>query len=81
MRGDIAGSFLAVGGFSFFDGIDFGGSGKPKYGGFNWAVMHYGGNCLAMMKCGGNLLAERDHSFSGGNVSVNTNLTVIAVPS
>ena len=27
------GNFLAVGGFSFFGGNDFGGSGKPKFGG------------------------------------------------
>ena len=49
--------FLAVGGFSFFGGNDFGGSGKPKYGGIFSAVMQYGGNCLAVMQYGGNFLA------------------------
>ena len=52
-----SGNFLAVGGFSFFGGNDFGGSGKPKYGGIFSAVMQYGGNFLAV---GG-------FSFFGGN--------------
>ena len=39
---------MAVGGFSFFGGNDFGGSGKPKYGGIFLAVMQYGGNFLAV---------------------------------
>ena len=43
------GKFLAVGGFSFFGGNDFGESGKPKHGGIVSAVMQYGGNCLAVM--------------------------------
>ena len=42
------GNFLAVGGFSFVGGTDFGGSGKPKYGGIFSAVMQYGGNFLAL---------------------------------
>ena len=42
------GNFLAVGGFSFFGGNHFGGSGKPKYGGIFAAVMKYAGNFLAV---------------------------------
>ena len=38
------GNFFAVGGFLVFDGNDFGGSGKQKYGGIFAAVMKYGGN-------------------------------------
>ena len=34
---------MAVGGFPFFGGNNFGGSGKPKYGGIFSAVMQYGG--------------------------------------
>ena len=33
------GNFLAVGGFSLFGRNDFGGSGKPKYGGIFSAVI------------------------------------------
>ena len=66
------GNFLAVGGFSFFGGNDFGGSGKPKYGGIFSVVMQYGDNFLAV---GG-------FSFFGGNVNAkNQNLAVITVPS
>ena len=32
------GNFLAISGFSFFGGNDFGGSSKPKYGGIFSAV-------------------------------------------
>ena len=42
------GKFLAVSGFSFFGGNDFGGSGKPKYDGICSAAMQYGGNVLAV---------------------------------
>ena len=42
-------NFLAVGGFSFLGGNDFGESGKPKHGGIVSAVVQYGGNCLAVM--------------------------------
>ena len=66
------GNFLAVGGFSFFGGNDFGGSGKPKYSGVFSAVMQYGGNCLAVMPYGGNFLAVSVFSFFGGNVNVNS---------
>ena len=66
--------FLAVGGFSFFGGNDFGGSGKPKYGGIFSAVMQYGGNCLAVMQYGGNFLAVSGCSFFGGNVNLNAKL-------
>ena len=38
------GNFLAVASFSFPGGNDFGGSGKPKYGGICSTVMQYGGN-------------------------------------
>ena len=47
-------NFLTVGGFSFFGGNDFGGSGEPNYGGICSAEMQYGGNCLAVMQYGGN---------------------------
>ena len=57
------GNFLAVGGFSFFDGNDFGGSGKPKCGGFFSAVMQYGGNCLAVMQYGSTFVAGRSFRF------------------
>ena len=46
-----------VGGFLIFGSNDFGGSGKPKYGGIFLAVMQYGGNFLVV---GG-------FSFFGGN--------------
>ena len=58
------GNFLAISGFSFFGGNDFGGSSKPKYGGIFSAVMQYGGNFLAV---GG-------FSFFGGNVNLNSKL-------
>ena len=64
----------AVGGFSFFGGNDFGGSGKPKYGGIFSAVLQYGGNCLAVMQYGGNFLAVSGFSFFGGDVNVNSKL-------
>ena len=48
---------MALGGFSFFGGNDFDGSGKPKYVGIFSSVMQYGGNVLAL---GG-------FSFFGGN--------------
>ena len=41
-------NFQAVGIFFGFGGNDFGGSGKPKYGGIFSAVMQYGGNFLAV---------------------------------
>ena len=63
------GNFLAVGGFSFVGGNDFGGSGNI----FS-AVMQYGGNCLAVMQYGGNFLAVSGFSFFGGNVNVNSKL-------
>ena len=62
---------MALGGFSFFGGNDFSGSGKPQRGGIFPAVMQYGGNSSAV----------NGFSFLGGNVNVNSNLTVIAVPS
>ena len=68
------GKFLAVGGFSFFGGNDFGESGKPKYGGVFSAVMQYGGNFLAVMQYGGKFLAVSGFSFFGGNVNVNSKL-------
>ena len=40
----------AVGGFSFFGGNDFGGSGKPKYGGIFSALMAYGGNFFGVAR-------------------------------
>ena len=55
---------MAVGGFSFFGGNDFGGSGKPKYGGIFSAVMQYGGNRSAVMQYGGTCLAVMQY---GGN--------------
>ena len=55
------GNFLLVGGFSFFGGNDFGGSGKPKYGGIFSAVMQYGGYFFAVSA----------FLFFGGNVNVN----------
>ena len=42
------GNFQPVGRFLVFGGVDFGGSGKPKYGGIFSAVMQYGGNVLAV---------------------------------
>ena len=42
------GNFQAVGGFVFFGGNDFGGSGKPKYGGIFDGKKQYGGNFLAV---------------------------------
>ena len=56
------GNFLAVGGFSFFGGNDFGGSGKRKYGGIFSAVMQYGGIFFAV----------NGFSFFGGNENVNS---------
>ena len=54
------GNFFTVGGFSFFGGNDFGGSGKTKIWRYFSAVMQYGGNILAL-GCfsffGGNTLA------------------------
>ena len=44
---------------SFLGGNDFGGSGKPKYGGIFSAVMQYGGKFLAVGV----------FSFFGGNDS------------
>ena len=57
-----AGNSLAVGGFTFFGGNDFGGSGKPKYGGIFSAVKQYKGNFLVVS----------GFSFFGGNVNVNS---------
>ena len=37
------GNVSAVKGFPFFGGKNFGGNGKPKYGGNYSAVMRYGG--------------------------------------
>ena len=68
------GKILVVGGFSFFSGNDFGGSGKPKYGGIFSAVVQYGGNCLAVTQYGGDVLAVIGFSFFGGNVNVNSKL-------
>ena len=51
-----AGNFLAVGGFSFFGGIDVGRSGKPKYGGIFPAVCgcsFFDGNVNVNSKLGG----------------------------
>ena len=42
---------FAVGGFSFFDGNDFDGTGKPKYGGIVSAVMQYGGFFFCGRRC------------------------------
>ena len=56
------GNFLAVGGFSFFGGTDFGASSKPKYGGIFSAVMQYGGIFFAV----------NGFSFFGGNENVNS---------
>ena len=67
---------MAVCGFSFFSGEDFGGSGKPKYGGIFSPVMQYGIDCLAVMQYGGNFSAVRGFSFFGGNVNVNSKLGV-----
>ena len=61
---------MAVGGFSFFGGNDFGGSGKPKYGGMFSAVMQYGGMFSAVMQYGGNVLAVSAFSLFGGNENV-----------
>ena len=58
------GNFFTVGGFSFFGGNDFGGSGKPNCDGIFSAVMQYGGNVLAMS----------GFLFFGGNVNVNSKL-------
>ena len=55
---------MAVGGFSFFGGNDFGASGKPKYGVIFSAVMQYGGN----------FLAASGFSFFGGDVNVHSKL-------
>ena len=68
------GNFLAVDVFSFSDGDDFGGSGKPQYGGIFSAVIQYGGNCLSVMQYGGNFLAVSSFSFFGGNVIVSLKL-------
>ena len=57
-----------------YGGKDFGGSGKPKYGGAFLAVMQYGGNRSAVMQYGGNFLAVSGFSFFGGNVNVNSKL-------
>ena len=51
---------MAVGGFSFFGGNDFGGSGKPKYCGIFSAVMQYGRIFLTVSGV----------SFFGGNVNL-----------
>ena len=53
------GNFLAVGGFSFFGGSEFGGSGELKSGGIFSAVMQHGGNCLAVMQNGGNFFGGK----------------------
>ena len=55
---------MVAGGFSFFGGNDFGGSGKPKCGGIFSAVMQNGGNFSTV----------RGFSFFGGNVNVNKKL-------
>ena len=65
---------MAVCGFSFFSGEDFGGSGKPKYGGIFSAVLQYGGNCLTALQYGGNFWAVSGFSFFGGKVTLNSNL-------
>ena len=69
------GNFWAVGGFLVFGGNDFGGSGKPNYGGIFSAVMQYGGNFLAVIQYGGNFLAVSTFSFFGGNVTANSKLS------
>ena len=55
---------MAVGGFSFFGGNDFGGTGKPNYGGIFSTVMQYGANFLAVS----------GFPFFGGNMNVNSKL-------
>ena len=52
---------MAVGGFLAFGGNDFGGNGKPKYGGIFAAVMQYGGNFLAV----GGFSFFGGHDFGG----------------
>ena len=64
------GNFQAVGGFVFFGGNDFGGSGKPKYGGIFSAVMQCGGSCLAVS----------GFSFFGGDVNEKKKLGDICSP-
>ena len=68
------GNFLELGGFSFFSGNDFGGSGKPKYSAIFSAVIQHGVFCSAVMQYGGDFLAVHGFSFFGGNVNVNSKL-------